>query len=70
MAYKELENSTIQATEGVLERNKREIKPSEPTESDYLLMAFNALLRAYFLRTGVSEQPRLTSVFNTFATQG
>jgi len=69
MAYKDLENSIKEATKGVLERNTEEIKPSEPTETDYLLMAFNALLKAYFMRTG-GAQPRLTSVFNTFATQG
>ena len=74
MAYRDLESSIKEATEGVLERDKEQIKTPEPTETDYLLMAFNALLKAYFMRTGglgeSNKQPRLTSVFNTFATQG
>lgn len=71
MSYNSLEKAIDGATEEVLERDKETPAPIQTTEQDYLLMAFNALLQAYLMRSGgLKEQPRLTSVFNTFATQG
>ena len=74
MSYNSLENAIDSATEEVLERDDKAIPtPLPPSENDYLLMAFNSLLQAYLMRSGglsESKQPKLTSIFNTFATQG